>query len=92
MRLRSQGRTGVSEKERAIELAQETAKRLVECGTIIDEHYRQFREIRLVTSDLSFQSALLNVEHAFFMVVQSMNILRENLRILEVAIKKKEIE
>ena len=36
--------------------------------------------------------ALLNVEHAFFMVVQSMNILRENLSLLEVAAKKKEIE
>ena len=92
MRLRSQGRTGVSEKERALELARETAKKLVECGTLIDEYYREFREIRLITSDLSFQSALLNVEHSFFMVVQSMNVLRDHLRLLEVAVKKKEIE
>ena len=92
MRLQNRGRTGVSEKERAVKLAQETAKKLVECGTVIDDHYRQFRELRLVTSDLSFQSALLNVEHAFFMVVQSMNVLRDNLSLLEVAEKKKEIE
>lgn len=81
----------MDEKERALKLAQETLKKLLDCGTVIDDHYREFRELRLITGDLSFQSALLNVEHSFFMVVQSMNILRENLKLLEVAVKKKEI-
>jgi len=40
---------------------------------------------------LSFQSALINVEHAFFMVVQSFNILKEQLSLLEVAAKKGEV-
>ncbi len=66
--------------------------KIVEFGTDLDEFYRRFRELRLVTNDLSFQGALINVEHAFFMVVQSLNILREQLRLLEVAAKKKEIE
>ncbi len=79
-------------KEKALELERELIPRLVEWGTEIDEFFRRFRELRLITNDLSFQGAILNVEHAFFMVVQSMNILRENLKLLEVAAKKKEID
>ncbi len=79
-------------RENALKLYREFIPKLLECGTEIDEHYRRFRELRLMEDDLSFQSALLNVEHAFFMVVQSMNILRENLKLLETAVKKKEIE
>ncbi len=79
-------------KEEALKLYREVVTELLECGTRIDEQFRRFREIRLRTNDLSFQGALINVEHAFFMVVQSMNILRENLCLLEVAAKKKEIE
>ncbi len=79
-------------REEAIKLSREFIPKILECGTQIDEYFRRFRELRLKEDDLSFQGALLNVEHAFFMVVQSMNILRENLRLLEVAVKKKEIE
>ena len=79
-------------KEKALELERELIPKLVEWGTEIDEYFRRFRELRLITNDLSFQGAILNVEHAFFMVVQSMNILRENLKLLEVAAKKKEID
>ncbi len=79
-------------REEALKLYREIIPKLLRCGTDIDEYYRQFRELRLVTDDLSFQGALLNVEHAFFMVVQSFNILREHLKLLEVAVKKKEIE
>ncbi len=79
-------------REEAIKLYRELIPKLLECGTEIDEQFRRFRELRLREDDLSFQGALLNVEHAFFMVVQSMNILRENLGLLEVAAKKKEIE
>ncbi len=78
-------------REDALRLGGEVAKDLVEIGTKIDEYYRRFRELRIVTDDLSFQSALLNVEHSFFMVVQSLNVLREQLSLLEVACKKKEI-
>jgi len=45
----------------------------------------------VLTDDLSFQSALINVEHAFFMVVQSLNILKDQLKLLEVASKKGEV-
>ncbi|EDP75340.1 hypothetical protein [Hydrogenivirga sp. 128-5-R1-1] len=78
-------------KREALELSRELIPRLIECGTEIDGYFRQFRELRLREDDLSFQGALINVEHAFFMVVQSMNVLRENLKLLEVASKKKEI-
>ncbi len=78
-------------REEALKLAKETVKLLLEMGTSLDEQYRRFRELRLLTDDLSFQSALLNVEHAFFMTVQSLNILREQLRLLEVASKKGEV-
>jgi len=40
---------------------------------------------------LAFQSALLNVEHGFFMVVHSMNILKEQLNLLMVASQKGEV-
>lgn len=74
-------------------LAREVVQKLIECGTEIDEYFRRFRELRLLEDrSPSFQAALINVEHAFFMVVQSMNILREQLKLLEVAAKKKEIE
>ncbi len=79
-------------KEEALKLYKEVIAELLECGTKVDDYYRRFRELRLRTAELSFQGALLNVEHAFFMVVQSMNILREHLKLLEVAAKKKEIE
>jgi len=82
----------VDTKEEALELYREIAPKLVEWGTEIDEYYRRVRELRLRTDELAFQSALLKVEHSFFMVVQSLNILREHLGLLETAARKKEIE
>lgn len=80
-------------REEAKKLSREVLIKLIECGTEIDEYYRKFRELRLLEDrSPSFQSALINVEHAFFMVVQSINILREQLKLLEVASRKKEIE
>ncbi|HID66341.1 MAG TPA: hypothetical protein EYP32_05905 [Aquificaceae bacterium] len=77
----------------AQKLAKEVFVKLLECGTEIDEYYRKYRELRLLEDKSpSFQTALINVEHAFFMVVQSMNILKEQLKLLEVAAKKQEIE
>ncbi len=78
-------------KEDALKLAKEVLMELFQEGTKMDEYYRKFREFRLLEDDLSFQSALLNVEHAFFMYVQSANILKEQLKLLEVASKKSRI-
>ncbi len=78
-------------KGEALKLSQEVIKSILDFGTELDEYYRKFRELRLLTDDLSFQSALINVEHAFFMVVQSLNILKDQLKLLEVASKKKEV-
>ncbi|NPA32267.1 MAG: hypothetical protein GXO04_01430 [Aquificae bacterium] len=80
-------------RDEALRLSREVLALLLECGTKIDEYYRAFRELRLKEDrSPSFASALLNVEHAFFMVVQSMNVLREQLKLLEVATKKTEVE
>ena len=79
-------------KEEALKLYRELLPELIECGTKIDDYFRRFRELRLREDSLSFQGALLNVEHSFFMVVQSINVLKEHLKLLEVASKKKEIE
>lgn len=78
-------------REQALKLSQEIAKKLLECGTELDEYYRKIRELRLLEDSLAFQTALLNVEHGFFMVVHSMNILREQLNLLIVASKKEEV-
>lgn len=80
-------------REEANKLAKEVLVKLIECGTEIDEYFRRFRELRLMEDrSPSFQAALINVEHAFFMVVQSINILKEQLKLLDVAAKKTEIE
>jgi hypothetical protein len=78
-------------REQALKLSQEVVKRLLECGTELDEYYRRIRELRLLEDSLAFQSALLNVEHGFFMVVHSMNILREQLNFLIIASQKREV-
>jgi hypothetical protein len=75
----------------ALKLSEEVLKNVLDFGTELDEYYRRFRELRVLTDDLSFQSALINVEHAFFMVVQSLNILKDQLKLLEVASKKGEV-
>jgi hypothetical protein len=82
----------VDTRAEALKLMDEAIPKIVEFGTEIDELFRRFRELRLKTDDLSFQAALLNVEHSFFMVVQSFNVLRENLSLLKTATQKKEIE
>ncbi len=78
-------------KRPALELSEKIIKTLLDFGTEVDESYRRFRELRLLEDDLSFQSALLNVEHAFFMLVQSMNILKDQLTLLRVAVQKGEV-
>lgn len=78
-------------RKQALELSEETIKAILSCGTQIDELYRRFRELRVLEDDLSFQGALLRVENAFFMVVQSINILREQLSLLKIASQKGEV-
>jgi hypothetical protein len=78
-------------KGEALKLSEGVLKNVLDFGTELDEYYRRFRELRVLTDDLSFQSALINVEHAFFMVVQSLNILKDQLKLLEVASKKGEV-
>lgn len=78
-------------RKEALKLSEEVIKELLTFGTNIDELYRKFRELRLLEDDLSFQSALLKVEHAFFMLVQSINILKEQLNLLKVASEKGEV-
>ncbi|WP_333784308.1 hypothetical protein [Thermocrinis sp.] len=78
-------------REEALRLSEEIVKKLLEFGTELDEYYRKIREIRIMEDSLSFQSALINVEHAFFMVVQSLNVLREQLNLLKIAAQKGEV-
>lgn len=78
-------------RKRASELSKELTLSLLNCGTVFDEYYRNFRELRLIADDLSLQSAILRVEHAFFMLVVSINTLKEQLSLMEVAFKKEEV-
>lgn len=75
-------------KGEVLKLSKEVIKELLQEGTKIDEYYRRFRELRVLEDDPSFQSAMMQVEHAFFMYVQSVNVLREQLRLLDIAAKK----
>ncbi len=51
-----------------------------ELGTNLDELHREFRELRFKTKDKDLEAALINLEHGFFMVAQSINILKEQTR------------
>lgn len=78
-------------RKQALELSDQVIKDLLSFGTNLDEHYRRLRELRLLEDDPSFKNAILNAEHAFFMVVQSVNILREQLGLLRVASEKGDV-
>jgi len=81
----------VDRRGEVLKLSEEVVKKILEYGTELDEYYRKFREFRVMEDSLSFQSALINVEHGFFMVVQSFNILKEQLNFLKVAAQKGEV-
>ncbi len=51
-----------------------------ELGTKVDDVHREVRELRFKTDDIDLEAALINLEHAFFMVAQSINILKEQAR------------
>jgi len=59
-----------------------------ELGTNVDELFKEVRKIRFETKDKDFEAALINLEHAFFMVAQSINILKEQTRNATIPTKK----
>ncbi|WP_457641606.1 replication initiation protein [Persephonella sp.] len=68
------------EKRKIDELVMKTFTLAYELGTNLDELHRQFRELRFNTKDKDLEAALVNLEHAFFMTAQSINILKEQTR------------
>lgn len=59
-----------------------------ELGTNTDQLFREVRELRFNTKDRDLEAALINLEHAFFMVTQSINILKEQTRNATIPAKK----
>lgn len=68
------------EKNKLDELVMRAFTLAYELGTNLDDLHKQFRELRFNTKDRDLEAALINVEHAFFMVAQSINILKEQTR------------
>ncbi|WP_456402140.1 replication initiation protein [Persephonella sp.] len=68
------------EKQKVDEIVMKTFTLAFELGTNLDELHRMVRELRYSTDDKDLQSALINLEHAFFMTAQSLNILKEQTR------------
>jgi len=68
------------EKQKVDEIVMKAFTLAYELGTTLDELHRMVRELRFSTNDKDLQSALINLEHAFFMTAQSINILKEQTR------------
>ncbi len=68
------------ERKKVDDIVMQTFTLAYELGTKLDELHRQVRELRFQTNDIDLQAALINLEHAFFMVAQSINILKEQTR------------
>ncbi len=68
------------EKAKLDELVMKAFTLAYELGTNLDELHREFRELRFNTKDKDLEAALINLEHGFFMVAQSINILKEQTR------------
>ncbi len=68
------------ERKKLDELVMRAFTLAYELGTNLDELHREFRELRFKTKDKDFEAALINLEHAFFMTAQSINILKEQTR------------
>ena len=66
------------ERKQVDDIVMKTFTLAYELGTKLDELHRQVREVRFKTNDIDLQAALINLEHAFFMVAQSINILKEH--------------
>ncbi|WP_457622754.1 replication initiation protein [Persephonella sp.] len=68
------------EKQKVDELIMKTFTLAYELGTSLDELHKQFRQLRFNTQDRDLEAAIINLEHAFFMTAQSINILKEQTR------------
>ncbi|WP_297452668.1 replication initiation protein [Persephonella sp.] len=68
------------ERQKMDELVMKAFTLAYELGTNLDELHREFRELRFNTKDKDLEAALINLEHAFFMTAQSINILKEQTR------------
>ena len=68
------------EVKKVDELVMKTFTLAYELGTKLDDLHREVRELRFKTDDVDLEGALINLEHAFFMVAQSINILKEQTR------------
>ena len=68
------------ERQKMDELIMKAFTLAYELGTNLDELHREFRELRFNTKDKDLEAALINLEHAFFMTAQSINILKEQTR------------
>jgi hypothetical protein len=68
------------ERKKLEELVAKVFTLAYELGTNVDELFREVRQLRFEAKDKDFEAALINLEHAFFMVVQSINILKDQTR------------
>jgi hypothetical protein len=78
------------ERQKVDDIVMRTFTLAYELGTNLDELHRMVRELRVATSDRDLQAALVNLEHAFFMTAQSINILKEQTRNALIPLKKAE--
>lgn len=76
------------EKKKLEELVARVFTLAYELGTNTDNLFKEVRKLRFETEDKDFQAALINLEHAFFMVAQSINILKEQTRNATIPAKK----
>ncbi|WP_293442188.1 replication initiation protein [Persephonella sp.] len=76
------------EKQKIDELVMKTFTLAYELGTNLDELHKQFRQLRFSTKDRDLEAAIVNLEHAFFMTAQSINILKEQTRNALVPLRK----
>lgn len=77
------------EKKQLEELVAKIFTLAYELGTNVDELFKEVRKLRFSTEDKDFEAALINLEHAFFMVAQSINILKEQTRNATIPTKKR---
>ncbi len=70
----------IEERQKVDELVMKTFTLSFELGTKLDELHKEIRMLRFETNDVDLQAVLINLEHSFFMVAQSINILKEQTR------------
>jgi len=76
------------EQKKIDEIITKTFTFTFELGTNLDKLHQLVRELRYQTKDRDLQAVLINLEHAFFMTAQSINILKEQTRNALIPLKK----